>query len=197
MARTNADLNRLRMNAEVHGPDSTDQERLRGIAIGLAVCGRSPPPDHVYRGSNPCLPAKLFRKHTRPYSYEREFGTKPFRQILKVASSVPASRPPYGCVHRWAPVAYGRTRMIVFPLIRLVGLKAATASSRVETLPMFVRSRPSRTRWTISLSWARSDSTTKSTPGRRRAAPRAARRWTPVFLRLESGLRTASRCRRR
>ena len=27
----------------------------------------------------------------------------------------------------------------------------------------FVRSRPSRTRWTISLSWARSDSTTKST----------------------------------
>src|SRR5262245_43126338 len=56
----------------------------------------------------------------------------------------------------------GRARMIVFPLIRLVGLKAATASSRVETLPMFVRSRPSRTRWTISLSWARSDSTTKS-----------------------------------
>ena len=28
---------------------------------------------------------------------------------------------------------------------------------------MFVRSRPSRTRWTISLSWARWDSTTKST----------------------------------
>jgi hypothetical protein len=44
--------------------------------------------------------------------------------------------------------------MIVFPLILLVGLKAATASSRVETVPMFVRSRPSRTRWTISLSWA-------------------------------------------
>ena len=33
--------------------------------------------------------------------------------------------------------------MIVFPLIRLVGLKAATASSRLETLPMFDRSRPS------------------------------------------------------
>src|SRR5262245_7064150 len=45
--------------------------------------------------------------------------------------------------------------MIVFPLRRTVGLKAATASSRVETLPMFVRRRPSRTRWTISLSWAR------------------------------------------
>src|SRR5262249_6331578 len=58
---------------------------------------------------------------------------------------------------------HGRTRMIVFPLIRLVGLNAATASSRVETVPMFVRSRPSRTRWTISTSWARSDSTTKST----------------------------------
>src|SRR5438034_7662788 len=49
--------------------------------------------------------------------------------------------------------------MIVFPLRRWVGLKAATASSRVEMLPMFVRSRLSRTRWTISLSWARSDST--------------------------------------
>src|SRR6516225_6591590 len=63
---------------------------------------------------------------------------------------------------RYTPSPHGRTRMIVFPLIRLVWLKAATASSRVETLPMFVRSRPSRTRWTISLSWARSDSTTKS-----------------------------------
>src|SRR6516162_6638592 len=46
--------------------------------------------------------------------------------------------------------------MIVFPLIRSVGLKAATASSRAATLPMFVRSRPSRTRWTASLNWARS-----------------------------------------
>ena len=53
--------------------------------------------------------------------------------------------------------------MIVFPLLRSLGLRAATASSRVETLPRFVRSRPSRTRWTISPSWARSDSTTKST----------------------------------
>src|SRR5215471_17854613 len=52
--------------------------------------------------------------------------------------------------------------MIVFPLIRSVGLKAATASSRVETLPMFVRSRPSRNRWTSSLNWARSGTTTKS-----------------------------------
>src|SRR6516164_4103301 len=52
--------------------------------------------------------------------------------------------------------------MIVFPLRRSVRLKAATASSRVETLPMFVRSRPSRTRWTSSLNWARSGTTTKS-----------------------------------
>src|SRR5436189_1904383 len=52
--------------------------------------------------------------------------------------------------------------MIVFPLRRSVGLRAATASSRLATLPMLVRSRPSRTRWTISLSGARSDSTTKS-----------------------------------
>jgi hypothetical protein len=41
---------------------------------------------------------------------------------------------------------YGRMRMIVFPVTRSVGLRAATASSRVATLPMFVRSRPSRTR---------------------------------------------------
>src|SRR6266850_1985307 len=52
--------------------------------------------------------------------------------------------------------------MIVFPLIRSVGLKAATASSRAATLPMFVRSRPTRTRWTSSLNWARSGTTTKS-----------------------------------
>src|SRR5262249_25404200 len=51
-----------------------------------------------------------------------------------------------GRVHRQARVAHGRTRMIVFPLRRSVGFKAATASSRVETVPMFVRSRPSRTR---------------------------------------------------
>jgi hypothetical protein len=38
--------------------------------------------------------------------------------------------------------------MIVFPLRRSVGFKAAMALSRVETLPMFVRSRPSRTRRT-------------------------------------------------
>ena len=63
----------------------------------------------------------------------------------------------------WRVSLTGRTRMIVFPGRRSVGLKAATASSRVETLPMFVRSRPSRTRRTISISWARSDSTTKST----------------------------------
>ena len=48
------------------------------------------------------------------------------------------------------PSPQGQTRMIVFPLSRSVGLSAAAASSRVATLPMFVRSRPSRTRRTIS-----------------------------------------------
>src|SRR5713226_3485049 len=62
-----------------------------------------------------------------------------------------------------SPSPHGRTLMIVFPLRRSVGLRAATASSRIATLPMFVRSRPSRTRRTTSPSWARSDSTTKST----------------------------------
>src|SRR6516162_11021171 len=37
---------------------------------------------------------------------------------------------------RYTPRPHGRTRMIVFPLRRSVGFKAATASSRVETLPM-------------------------------------------------------------
>src|SRR5262252_6468384 len=50
---------------------------------------------------------------------------------------------------RYTPRPHGRTRMIVFPLRRSVRLKAATALSRVAMLPMFVRSRPSRTRWTI------------------------------------------------
>jgi hypothetical protein len=53
---------------------------------------------------------------------------------------------PAGCAHQRTCVAQGRTRIIVFPLPRSVGFKAATASSRVETLPMLVRSRPSRTR---------------------------------------------------
>jgi len=35
--------------------------------------------------------------------------------------------------------------MIVLPLARSIGLKAATTSPRAATLPMFVRSRPSRT----------------------------------------------------
>src|SRR5262249_13155254 len=43
-------------------------------------------------------------------------------------------------------LAYGRRRMTVFPLRRSVGLKAATASSRAATRPIFVRNRPSRTR---------------------------------------------------
>lgn len=48
--------------------------------------------------------------------------------------------------------AQGRTRMTVLPLRRSVGLSAGTASSRVATVPMCVRRRPSRTRSTISTS---------------------------------------------
>jgi len=47
-------------------------------------------------------------------------------------------------------------------LIRSVGLRAATASPRQATWPMFVRSHPARTTADLA-SWARSDSTTKST----------------------------------
>ena len=76
---------------------------------------------------------------------------KPVRHLMPgaVGRSRPIWTAPAGRVHRWARVAHGRTRMIVFPLRRSVRLKAATASSRVAMLPMFVRSRPSRTRWTI------------------------------------------------
>lgn len=48
-----------------------------------------------------------------------------------------------------------RTRMTAFLWIPSFALKVATALSRVATLPMFVRSRPSRTRCTISFNWAR------------------------------------------
>src|SRR6266849_7590887 len=107
--------------------------------------------------------------------------------LTSALPSRPSWTVPAGCVHQWACVAQGRTRMIVFPLRRLVGFKAATASSRVETLPMFVRSRPSRTRWTISLSWVRSDSTTKSTArpstGRASAGPTMDTSVPPVRIR--------------
>src|SRR5262249_19525344 len=40
-----------------------------------------------------------------------------------------------GPLRQKSPSPHGRTRMIVFPSIRSVGLKAATASSRAATLP--------------------------------------------------------------
>lgn len=52
--------------------------------------------------------------------------------------------------------------MTILPATRSVELKAATALSRVATLPMCVRTRPSRTRRAISPSWVRSETTTKS-----------------------------------
>ena len=42
--------------------------------------------------------------------------------------------------------------MTVFPLIRSVGLKAATASSRVETVPMVAAPRPLPHAQTLSAS---------------------------------------------
>jgi hypothetical protein len=78
--------------------------------------------------------------------------------------------------------------MIVFPLRRSVGFRAATAASRVETLPILVRNRPSLTRWTISLSWARSGSTKKST-----AIPLAGRASAGSMKRLASKEMAAQR----
>jgi hypothetical protein len=54
-----------------------------------------------------------------------------------------------GYMQKCVCVGSGRTRMMVFPPRRSAEFKAATAS-RVDTLPMFDRSRPSRTCWTIS-----------------------------------------------
>ena len=48
--------------------------------------------------------------------------------------------------------AHGCTRITVLPLRRSAGLSAGTASSRVATVPMCVRRRPSRTRSAISVS---------------------------------------------
>jgi hypothetical protein len=49
------------------------------------------------------------------------------------------------------------------PRASLGRFEGGDASARVETLPMFVPGRLSRTRRTISISWARSHKTTKST----------------------------------
>src|SRR4029453_13703508 len=118
-----------------------------------------------------------YRRRARtasPHQASRHIITPSYHRCTALLNRLPPV--PAGRVHQWVRVASGRTGMIVFPLRRSVGLKAATASSRVETVPMFIRSRPSRTRWTISLSWARSDSTTKPTPrppGGPAPAPRA------------------------
>jgi hypothetical protein len=74
-------------------------------------------------------------------------------------------------------VPHGRTRMIVFPLIRSVGLKAATAASRVPTWPMFVRSRPSLTRRAISPVGRDRTRRRSRPPGRRPAAPCTSTLW--------------------
>src|SRR5215475_962964 len=91
-------------------------------------------------------------------------GTRDFRarQLAKKRSEQQTSGST--CCHSMDACSLtGEHELSSSPGRRWVGLKAATASSRAKTVPTFVRSRPSRTRWTISLSWARSDSTTKST----------------------------------
>ena len=99
--------------------------------------------------------ASLGYKPPAPEVFVTTFAAWPaaLRRPASPATLAQPSRPtwtaPAGCAHQWAHVAHGRTRMIVFPLRRSFGFKAATASSRVAMLPMFVRSRPSRTRWTI------------------------------------------------
>ena len=66
--------------------------------------------------------------------------TSRWLELLDVASRLGLQSS--GCTDQWARAAHGRTRMTVFPARRSVALKVATASSRAETLPMFVRSRP-------------------------------------------------------
>src|SRR3954447_22222018 len=68
------------------------------------------------------------------------------RWLALIGRSQPTWTASSGRTDQWARVAHGRTRMTVFPARRSFALKVATASSRAETLPMFVRRRPSRTR---------------------------------------------------
>ncbi len=49
-------------------------------------------------------------------------------------------------------LSHERTRITGFPKRRLVEFKVVIASSSVEISPIFIRNRPSRTRWTISVS---------------------------------------------
>src|SRR6185295_12842098 len=70
----------------------------------------------------------------------RSFASQFFANNAVAVSAVVRLRPTaYSRSPSQSP--HGQTRMIVFPWRRPVELKAPTASSRVETMPMFVRSR--------------------------------------------------------
>lgn len=101
--------------------------------------------------SPPCCATVTSAPCTRPGTPSTTSGTRELLAKLD-AGEVPLADPEIDvAAHMRAELApHGRTRMTVFPLRRLVELKAATASSRVATVPIFVRTRPSRTRWAIS-----------------------------------------------
>ena len=65
---------------------------------------------------------------------------------------------------------------------------------RVERLPTLVRSRASRTRWTISLNWARSDSTTKCIGRLAHLAPASYNRLQAQFVKEGKSLTTLLAC---
>ena len=163
-------------------------EIISAAAIGPRPSAASVPSERSTRRSlapprglgRACLPPEALAVSDNPYrTRDHRVGVEQVARHRYAADAVLRGRKDRSL----SPGPHGRTRMIVLPLRRSVGLRAATASSRVATLPMFVRSRPSRTRRTISPNWARSDSTTKSIARPSVGRASGARRRSPVFLR--------------
>ena len=103
--------------------------RSGGVPLSRGEAGRTSPKAglRASRTSTPCA----VRIAATSNGFRNSSGARQGRQLT---------------VSLVSPSPHGRTRMIVFPERRDVGLKAATASPKVETVPMFGRSRPSRTR---------------------------------------------------
>jgi hypothetical protein len=104
----------------------------------------------------------------------REYGARHQALRRQAAALVKAGRAL--CWRCRLPIHPGRASTLATMITTAASIEgqSTNTSSRVAMLPTFVRSRPSRTRWTMSLKWARSDSTTRSIA--RPSAGRASRR---------------------
>ena len=83
-------------------------------------------------GNRPEHPAKLYRRHTRPYLYERKFGPKPDGQFLKslaVARRRPLRRP----LHRPSYPAYTAAKHGVIGVTK-AGSRYAAQNIRINAV---------------------------------------------------------------